>query len=127
MQKYTSFTLLCFTIGFSVSSSDNFVAAETTIETSRFLTVHPLDDDEANDSPLKRKMWTRKIWEKNKMPEVSELPIVLDGEPSAVVNIQPVSATEKYTQLAKYSTHHLPDPESRCASRMVGIGLASPL
>lgn len=111
-----------FTTGFSVSSSDDVFQPVAQAETSRFLTVHSLDDDEANDTPLKRKAWTRKIWEKNEMLEVPKSPIPLDGEPPTV-NIQPVPATEKYSQLAKYSTHHLPDPESRCASRMVCNGL----
>lgn len=87
----------------------------TEVQTSRFLTIHPFDDDETNDSPLKRKKWTRKVWEKSGASET----LVVDGGLQAN---QPIPApAEKYSQLAKYSTHHFPDPESRCASRMVSI------
>lgn len=104
---------------FSPSASNMETETVTELQTSRFLTIHPFDDDETNDTPLKKKKWTRKVWEKGTVVGAPESPI-LAGESSAISN-QPIPATEKYSQLAKYSTHHLPDPESRCASRMVNI------
>jgi ABC-type branched-subunit amino acid transport system ATPase component len=88
------------------------------IETER---IHPLDENEPNNSLLKRKIRTRKIWEKNTVLEAvgSSLDSHI-GQPT-IINSQSITATEKHNQLAKYSSHHVPDPGSRCASRMVGI------
>lgn len=113
----TKISFLCLYAEFFHSSSFSETATAPEVQTSRFLTIHPLDDDETNDFPLKRKKWTRKVWGKSTVLDATESPIT-DGESPSVIS-QPLSATVRYSQLAKYSTHHLPDPQSRCASRMV--------
>lgn len=91
------------------------------------LSAQGLRDEEVNDLPLKRKQWTRKIWEKSMLLNLGSLDVV--ESPTAAGAESPAkkqaanaaSTAAKYDQLAKYSTHHVPDPESRCASRMVQL------
>ena len=70
---------------------------------------------EINDSPLKRKTWTRKVWDKALESPKNKAKNDKETMPAAESPVAVVT----HDQIAKYSSHHLPDPESRCASRMV--------
>ena len=70
-----------------------------------------------NDLPLTRKRWTRKVWGTGRNSPVPEPQKTnTDGGEGGG---KTESSAVKYSQLAKYAPHHLPDPESRCASGMV--------
>ena len=104
--------LLMFTEQYKLLAMSCFLDVQGPYETST-LAVPAIA--EINDSPLKRKTWTRKVWDKAlESPKHKANKLVQDEESAE----SPV-AVATHDQIAKYSSHHLPDPESRCASRMV--------
>ena len=90
----------------------------------------PPDDITMFESLLAKKS-SRKVWGKSTaldgsergspIPEAFESPSAqAKGSPlgRASVRNDTASSALKYSQLAKYAPHHLPDPNSRCASGM---------
>lgn len=105
------------------------------------LSVEGVEDDDnavdAHDRPTTRRVWGKSLALSNDergsvISGASESPLAWarGGSPvhkhSATTNRNnTASSAAKYSQLAKYAAHHLPDPTSRCASRLVKLIIMS--
>lgn len=61
---------------------------------------------------------SRRVWSKRK-----DSGNIKKAKPAAIKTEDRLSSAARHSRLAKYTTHHLPDPNSRCASGMVSQSL----
>lgn len=91
-------------------------------------------DHSMADGGMPSKKMSRKVWDKSSsnvtvtnekergssaISKAVELPDAVAGESPAESSRRLASSAAKFSKLAKYAPHHLPDPSSRCGSQLV--------